>query len=90
MIKYLGNRYSVPVAYIDKSVNLEVDHKNNSLKVYFDGHLITEHNISDKLLNYKKDHAIEILKSETFKNSSIEAIELIIVNNMNNMDTLLI
>jgi transposase len=89
MIKYLGNRYSVPVAFVDKSIDLEIDHKNNNLKIYSNGHLIAEHGISDRLLNYKKADAIEILKSDAFKNSSIEDIELIIASNMNNMDTLL-
>jgi len=89
MIKYLGNRYSVPVAFIDKSVDLEVDHKNNNLKIFCNGNIIAEHCISDKLLNYKKAHVVEILKSDAFKNKSIEEIELIIANNLNNMDTLL-
>ncbi len=89
MITYLGNKYSVPTAFIGKYVLVEVSWDTNRLKIFNNDDLIVEHKISNKLLNYKKEHAIEILKSEAFKYSSLEEIESTVEKNLKHMDILL-
>jgi len=86
MITYLGHKYSVATSYIGKLVDVEV--VGNELKVSFNDDVIAIHKISEKLLNYKKEHAIEILKSDAFKNSSDKQIEQVL-DNMQQMDMLL-
>lgn len=58
---YKGKRYSVSPQYINKNVNIIED--NNRLYVYYNRELITMHNISEKKINYQKEHYVEGLKS---------------------------
>lgn len=89
MITYLGNKYSVPTSFIGKEVEIKTDEKKNELKVFNNNDLVITHKISDKLLNYKREHAIEILKSDAFKYKSNEDIDKIIEKNLVHMDILL-
>ena len=69
LIDYKGNQYSVPKEYINKRVKiLEI---NNKLHIYFNTELITIHDISNKMINYKKEHYTEALK-ETIKNKDLD------------------
>lgn len=89
MITYLGNKYSVPTSYIGKLVRVKIDSENNRMNIFYNDDLLVTHQISDKLLNYKKEHVIQILKSDAFKYKSIEDIEKNIEENLRHMDILL-
>lgn len=58
---YKGKRYSVSPKYINKNINIIED--NNRLYVYYNRELITMHDISEKKINYQKEHYIEGLQS---------------------------
>ena len=59
MITYKTNKYSVPSAYIGKSVRCrETEEK---LNVYYNTELVTVHNLSKQKLNYHKEHYTELL-----------------------------
>lgn len=87
MITYKGNKYSVPTYYIGKKVKLKVN--NNFLEIYFDSEIIARHQTSDRLLNYKKSHVIEILKTDAFKYKDDYEIEDYVENNLKNFDMLI-
>ena len=59
MVTYMKNKYSVPAEYIGKPVRLKVT--DDSLLVYYSTELITTHVLSDKRLNYKKEHYTQLL-----------------------------
>ena len=58
---YKGKRYSVSPKYINKNINIIED--NNRLYVYYNRELITMHDISEKKINYQKEHYVEGLQS---------------------------
>ena len=59
MISYMNNKYSVPLEYIGKPVNLRV--KFNTLEIYHGTELIAKHELSSKKLNYQEDHYAQLL-----------------------------
>lgn len=89
MIKYFGNKYSVPTNLIGKDVEVRIEDNGSMLKIYNDNDLVVSHLLSDKLFNYKREHVIEILKSDAFKHSSLEDIESVIDRNLKSMDVLI-
>lgn len=87
MINYKGQKYSVPTRFIGKYVNVyEVD---DLINIYYTEDLIASHSKSEKFLNYKKDHAIEILKSDALKGWDDSSVEDFIENNLKKMDLIL-
>ncbi len=73
MITYKGNQYSLPPEYIDKRLQLQV--YDNQIHMYFNTNLVAVHLISDKKMNYLKEHYVEILKlTLPFDNEDIENI----------------
>jgi len=64
---YKGSKYSVPIKFINHTLNLREE--DNKLYVYYNKDLITIHNISEKYINYKEEHYNEgfmnILKNKT-------------------------
>jgi transposase len=87
MINYKGQKYSVPTRFIDKYVNAyEVD---DIINIYYTEDLIASHPKSEKFLNYKKDHAIEILKSDALKGWDDSSVEDFVENNLKKMDIIL-
>lgn len=87
MITYKGNKYSVPTYYIGKLV--EVKESTNEIQVYYNTNLIVTHSISESFLNYKKDHIIEILKSDAFKFKELDEIESFVEKNLIAMDMII-
>ena len=87
MITYKKHKYSVPIRFIGEY--LTVKENSNSLNIYYNTDLIVTHQISDKYLNYKKEHAKEILKSDALKSKTEKEIEEFIEKNLSNMDMLL-
>ena len=87
MITYKKHKYSVPIRFIGEY--LTVKENDDSLNIYYNTDLIVTHKISDKYLNYKKEHAKEILKSDALKSKTEKEIEEFIEKNLSNMDMLL-
>ena len=84
MVTYMKNKYSVPAEYIGKPVKLKVI--NDSLYIYYSTELIATHKISDKRLNYKREHYTQLLSGYMHSNDDIEALA---EKNLRQMDTLL-
>lgn len=82
---YKGSKYSVPIKFINHTLNLREE--NNKLYVYYNKDLITIHKISLNKINYKEEHYIEGLKG-ILKNKNQEAIEEIAKNNLNLLNKL--
>lgn len=59
MITYKNHKYSVPPAYIGK--NVWIRQTEEKLYIYYNMEMIAIHNLSEKRLNYQKDHYIELL-----------------------------
>lgn len=88
MVNYNGKKYSVPTKYIGKKVNITcLD--NNNINIYYSNDLIVCHPLSNKKINYKIEHAHEILKSDAFRDLSDESIYSFIQDNMMKMDIML-
>ncbi|TYQ16763.1 UNVERIFIED_CONTAM: transposase [Acetivibrio alkalicellulosi] len=87
MINYKGQKYSVPTRFIGKYVNAyEVE---DIINIYYTEDLIASHPKSEKLFNYTKDHAIEILKSDALKGWDESSVEDFVENNLRRMDIIL-
>ena len=67
---YKGKRYSVPIQFINKTLN--VYENNNKLYVYYNRKLITIHDISEKNINYKEKDYIEGLQSVLNNKTQLE------------------
>lgn len=82
---YKKRRYSVPSKFINKILDVQED--NNKLYVYYNKELITIHQISEKNINYKKEHYIEGL-SQSLKNLEQEEIEKLAKENLERLNRL--
>jgi transposase len=87
MINYKGQKYSVPTRFIGKHVH--VCETEVAIEIYYTDDLITSHSKSDKFLNYRKEHAVEILKSDALKGWDDSAVEDFVENNLRKMDLIL-
>ncbi len=85
MIKYKGKKYSVPIKYIDKKVNV-TETEDGNIHIYYNQDLIACHPISEKIYHYTKTHMHEILASDACKNMDSSAIDEFILENMSLMD----
>lgn len=72
MVTYMKNKYSVPADYIGKPVRLKVS--NESLQIYYSTDLIATHSLSDKRLNYKKEHYTQLLSGYIKNDDDIAAL----------------
>ena len=84
MVTYMKNKYSVPADYIGKPVRLKVF--NESLQIYYSTDLIATHSLSDKRLNYKKEHYTQLLSGYIKNDDDIAALAEM---NLRQMDALL-
>ena len=87
MISYEGNKYSVPVKYIN--CNLIICVKNNMLYIYDNTNLVRCHEISKNNLNYNVEDVKDILANDLLKDASDDKIEAFIENNLSQYDNLL-
>lgn len=69
MVSYMNNKYSVPLEYIGKPVNLRV--KSNTLEIYFSTELVAKHELTSKKLNYDETHYIRLLSGCMKDNQSV-------------------
>ncbi len=85
LINYKGNQYSVPKKYINKTLKIkEID---NKLYIYNNTELVVIHEISDKKINYKKEHYIEGLKA-SLSSKTDEDIDNLVKKNLELFDQL--
>jgi transposase len=87
MIRYKGKKYSVPTRLIGEY--LTANETEDEIQIYYTQDLIVRHTKSEKIFNYKKEHAFEILKSDALKHASDEDILNFIENNLKKMDVFL-
>lgn len=87
LILFNGQKYSVPTLLIGKYVTVkDID---THIQIYYNSDLITSHQKSKKVFNYKLDHAKEILKSDALKSKSDKEIEAFIEKNLKSLDIFL-
>src|SRR5574344_573924 len=82
---YKGSKYSVPIKFINNTINLKEN--NNKLYVYYNKDLITIHDISLNKINYKEEHYKEGISS-VLKNKEQNEIESIAKNNLDLLNKL--
>lgn len=87
MINYKGQKYSVPTRYIGQCVT--VSETLETIDLYYNRDFIVSHLKSTKVLNYKLEHAKEILKSDALKGWNDEYIDSFIENNLKRMDMII-
>lgn len=85
LIHYKGRKYSVPVKYIGKRVQLTC-FNNATLQIYYNTELIATHVLSEKMLNYLPDHYKELL---SMRIASEDLVNKVAKNNLRQMDTFL-
>lgn len=71
LITYKGNKYSVPPAYIGKSVSIR--ESDNKLLIYYNTEPVAVHIISKKKLNYQKEHYTQLLSNLISDNDTVAA-----------------
>lgn len=86
MITYKGQKYSVPTYLIGKSVS--VKETDEYIHIYYITNLITKHKKSKKILNYHKEHIVDILKSDALKGYKDNEIEEFVNNHLSDYDEL--
>lgn len=87
MITYGGHKYSVPTKFIGEV--LVIKPYENSLHIYYNQKLIVIHPLSNKSLNYKEEHLIEILKSDALKYKEDDYIKIYARRHLEELDRLL-
>lgn len=83
LIRYGNCKYSVDPKFIDETVT--VDTLDNKLYIYYNGKLITYHQITKKRLNYKAEHYEALMKGKVKDTEMNERIS----ENLKVMDSLL-
>ena len=73
MIVYNKRKYSLPVNYIGKTVNIKEE--NGRLNIFYQNRLVTSFDLSEKKFNYKFEHMTEILRSDVMKYKDAGEIE---------------
>jgi transposase len=87
MINYKGKKYSVPTRLI--GLNTTVCETQTEINIYYIKEFIVSHPKTDKYLNYKIEHAKEILKSDVLSDWPDSSIDRFIENNLKKMDIFL-
>ncbi len=83
LIRYGSNKYSVDPKLINDEVT--VDTLNNNLYIYYNGKLITYHPLTEKKINYKKEHYKTLMNGKVKETDMTERIQ----ENLKVMDSLL-
>lgn len=73
MIIYNKRKYSLPVQYIGKTVDIKEE--NGEIFILYQNRLITSFELSEKKFNYKMEHMTEILRSDVMKHKDSGEIE---------------
>jgi transposase len=86
MIEYKGSKYSVPTHLIGQVVEIRVE--ETQLFIYYNNLFIHSHQLSKQKFNYSKEHLIEILQNDAFRQHNTEDIERIAEENLEKLDKL--
>ncbi|MDO4651067.1 MAG: IS21 family transposase [Eubacteriales bacterium] len=62
LVLFEGKRYSVPPELIYEDVT--IDHDEFKLYIYYNGKMVTEHNITDNPINMKQEHYKQMMKNK--------------------------
>lgn len=73
MIVYNKKKYSLPVNYIGK--NVDVKEENGKLHIFYQKKLVSSFDISERKYNYKTEHLKQILSSDAMKDCSPDYVE---------------
>lgn len=82
LISYKGNKYSVPIEFINKRVFIEPI--NDELYIYYNTSLIAIHQLSKNKLNYQTKHYKDIVR--TYSSFDDDYLDNIVSNNLQNFD----
>ena len=83
LIKYGNSRYSVEPKLIGEEVT--VDNLDNKLYIYYNGKLVTFHQLNENPINYKENHYQTLMEGKV----KAEDMESIVTENLKMMDNLL-
>lgn len=86
LITYQGIKYSVPVNYIGKL--LEIKDKGSEILISYEGKHVAKWDKSNKLYNYKKQDYIDIIKASDLKDLEDDDIESMAERNLKIYDEL--
>ena len=81
LFNYKGSQYSVPAEYIGKTVHISIG--DEKMYIYYSKKLISLHTISEKKVNYKENHHLQMIE-KTF--GSIENIEGIAIEHLKQLE----
>lgn len=84
LIDYKGCKYSVPKEYINKSVDIYPE--GNEIQIRCNGNLIATHNITQKDVNYSKEHYVDAMKDKY--NGTDDEIEMQSLKSLSKLDRL--
>jgi|LGOV01.1.fsa_nt_gb transposase len=82
LISFKGNKYSVPIKFINKRVFIEP--VNDELYIYYNTSLIAIHQLSNNKINYQKNHYTDIVR--TYDSFDDDYVDNIVTNNLLNFD----
>ena len=83
LIRYGGNRYSVDPELIGQQVTIET--LDNKIYIYYNGKLVTLHQINENSINYHKNHYKSLMKGKVHEDDLTEFVD----RNLKAMDRLL-
>ena len=83
LIRYGGNRYSVDPELIGQQVTIET--LDNKIYIYYNGKLVTLHQINENSINYHKNHYKSLMKGKVHEDDLTESVD----RNLKAMDRLL-
>jgi len=87
MVSYKGRKYSLPIHYIGKKVN--VLEEGGEIKIFHGEDLVAAFHAPGGRLNYKRGHVREILASDALAHLDMAEIDDFIEGNLSKMDILL-
>jgi transposase len=83
LIRYAGRKYSVEAKLIGEEVTADI--LDDKLYIYYNGKLVTYHQLNEKPVNYKPEHYAQLMKGKV--NESV--FDDVVNENLKLMDTLL-
>lgn len=86
LVHYKNNKYSVPIKFINKTV--QIKELDNKIYIYYNKDLIAMHEISEKKINYDKNHYSEGMYANYHGKENNEKINKVIEENLKRFDIL--
>ena len=86
MIRFQNHQYSVSPNYIGKEVEIKPDIDGKSIRIFYQGSEIKEHDLTNKQFNYDPRDKHAILKSDLMEDKTDEEIDQYMLNNLSIYD----